>query len=1693
MKRLLNQIRKIGYRVTAFVAALLMFVTGLDSNAYAGALKGTSMTGKNAYIFEVVTGIHDGENIQFLEIVYIGTDNNEYRQLFFPNQDSQYLGRIQVAKVGSDVPIANDIEKMYGYKGKTGLFDTSVSSLSSYSMAQYYFTTDVPIKSIKYFDGFTGKGNDEWTCQGMRLFKVDTLYGIKMAGEWSNTWYIDFDGELIGELNIDVIKKYNWSTLDAGYLDMMVDAKVRQGDELKGKDYVKHVSQQTNHNYGFRFDFADVFGAGFESLINDYACNKAPLNGLPMIENLTLNITYVDVYGQPRFLYLPAATSAVHWAYRNLNETDSRKPVLGVGQQGGGLAFTGIIPDCGKIDSVTLAVGSEKAEAIADIVYDVNSISYNKWTDSRGYSYKRAITKAGEQNLHTRRSELSKQDDAYYLCVAIYDMSKSAIIPKVENAMLKYDYVGDPIYCQTATGVGGKRLVSNAVNDLGLKEGKKLTLPTEKKNYYVCQFTTESALNSGEVSGLKIKLSYMNTKGEKQETDEINIKNAVLDYYGYWPGSTGGSDFAYAWTTGSGKTTSFLVALKDVNYFTGAVISSPPGSNADYQFKDFSMYSLTEKYPTRSVAWTDKLTENGKSTYVNIYRNLDTEAIKIASIPDTTLIQNGDEVNVDFTSSKVTAVKDEGFDFTKYAITYADAMKDYGFVKKRKSYEVQISIYDDVVATDDDGNIVSTGGNGDSGSENKFFFQLEFEYGTSAYVLGNQGLTEGDKFVSGRTHTFHVHMNEDYGNVTGINIISDEIDENAKPEDKMRINDIKVTEVAASGTHICWVASNVGWVGADYSDSRNKYGGKGKSGRSAAELARSVNIDYTTNVIQLEFALSTGSYQVEEYTEKDAEQYGVKAGQAPRPQFYGTINAKLAYTKSDGTLEFREFDLVEELYNYRKKVVAKDNGLATSDKNSMFRANHTDRFILNIDDIGSLNHLDLSVSAKDYPVTWAVTGLSARIVKDAGKLKINQFEEYQYDRNEEEEPVAYMDKDAYHFIIGGTSQPCNIYFDENEIKIDPQLRTATSVISRTPTSANDKMNIFIFPTMGGSNDGIGIYDIGVKAQYNHLYNGPRQAACSKLEKYVDEDGTEMFYVMGLEAQCMSDLNQLVVEASSLKGTNANMDYAIVQQIRSGVVVNTYYVDLDDENAYYSIYKAPSNDMGKIGYYEKQRLYLQIAPGTQQRNLLAEKQDIAFAITYKLPFDATGAEYVSPYVYATDELIKKLYEGQVIGVDYDQMYVGEITGIRIATTGTVEANIGCACLANYHVTADGEMQLEKYYNFAKGITVGNNVQKMTVTSTGTDNEEAVRHLAIQFSTAHPSSAYESGTNSPVKFTLYTTNEDGQVNDPPLEIADLRKYITDGSGNFLTGTTQTVEMLVTGGAAGLRRIVLEPQSEAMDGSAGWSLDKVVAQLDSETPISRVIEERIYEGRPKTILLSDLSLSADIYNYNYSKEDDVFDQVNMRQGEELKLMMRSEQPLHILPTSNGSEYGCRVYATEITADGFESGALDGVISHNESSKRYSFTAPVNYDEEKKYRIYIESVEIPTVKMYLDVTVAVTPRPVVSDDDAAGEEDTAAGDSTVSGDSAVSDNSVSDDGTSDNSASESNSSDDSKTDNKTDNDGSDDDKSSRNEEKSNGTSDAGSTESSSGSGAADSSSDSGSSGTTDGGSGDGSGNSAE
>ena len=41
------------------------------------------------------------------------------------------------------------------------------------------------------------KEADTWTCLAVRLFSVEELYGVKMAGAWSAEWYIDFKGKLL--------------------------------------------------------------------------------------------------------------------------------------------------------------------------------------------------------------------------------------------------------------------------------------------------------------------------------------------------------------------------------------------------------------------------------------------------------------------------------------------------------------------------------------------------------------------------------------------------------------------------------------------------------------------------------------------------------------------------------------------------------------------------------------------------------------------------------------------------------------------------------------------------------------------------------------------------------------------------------------------------------------------------------------------------------------------------------------------------------------------------------------------------------------------------------------------------------------------------------------------------------------------------------------------------------------------------------------------------------------------------------------------------------------------------------------------------------------------------------------------------------------------------------------------------------
>ena len=361
--------------------------------------------------------------------------------------------------------------------------------------------------------------------------------------------------------------------------------------------------------------------------------------------------------------------------------------------------------------------------------------------------------------------------------------------------------------------------------------------------------------------------------------------------------------------------------------------------------------------------------------------------------------------------------------------------------------------------------------------------------------------------------------------------------------------------------------------------------------------------------------------------------------------------------------------------------------------------------------------------------------------------------------------------------------------------------------------------------------------------------------------------------------------------------------------------------------------------------------------------MADRQDIAVALTYKTTADPSGKEFTTPYVYLTDQDVNKIRTGQVLDVKFSQMFVGEVTGVTIAAIGNVESYVDAASVSVYQTDVAGTKSRVGFYSFGDGIAVGVVPLTMNRTADSFDDVDAVRTVTLTFKTMGASDAYESGTADPIWMRLYYATDDlGNVDW--TDRTDIRKYLIDDSENFLTGQTQSVRFLVKGAAA-LRRVEIEPRSVGGIGNAGWSVDTVTAQLDNEQPVTRTIAARIYEGEPRSITLANITVAAQVYNFNPSRNANDTQRVQMSG---VKLIAQPEKEFIIIPYAYGSDRGCRVYAVEVNPEGYAGGELTDYME--ESGGNYVFTPP-KLTQTKYYRITVESEEVPTSKLEIELTV--------------------------------------------------------------------------------------------------------------------------
>ncbi|MBP5304735.1 MAG: hypothetical protein J6Z02_02710 [Lachnospiraceae bacterium] len=592
-----NLIRKIlrsaGRMFTGLLASGVIALSGLpgifvyNSDVFAlksGIDKANAKAVTNGYMLEITTGMHNGDDIEFIEIGYDGTDGKKYKQFLFPGEDSLANGRAQAYLVANDNNIATDFFNKYDYSIKSKWNDVGrQTGLRTDATDQYFFLTEKPIKKITKFDAFLGK-KGKWTCLRLQLFKVDTIDGLRMAGNFSNSWYIDYTGTLMAELRNG--QSNTWTDDNANYLHM-----TQKADLVTTFAEGENVTRGAQKKYGIRIDFADVYNAGLEYTACDYDTKELQFYDYEPVEALAVTFKYVDIFGYDRSFTAPVVLNSVYWAYK---KNFQKEKIMGFAQQGESLFFEGVLPDFAALRSASLTVGRTDAEKATDI----------------------NLTGAG--NKRTKMGMASDDDDVKISAMALYDMETATVTPYQEGACLKYKFEGDPVYYHVATDYTGENAYAGETTSFDFKPyDKKPLTPVDNGEYYLIQFTTDNLASAGTSGDLFLQLTYANLNGYETKSAEISLREATRDLYGYWPSKM--EDFAYMRGTSPGQTMQAVFVLKDVARFTGLTLRMGETNADDYQFKDLKIFALGSR-GKRIIKFEDQ--NVGKnSTHLSITRD----------------------------------------------------------------------------------------------------------------------------------------------------------------------------------------------------------------------------------------------------------------------------------------------------------------------------------------------------------------------------------------------------------------------------------------------------------------------------------------------------------------------------------------------------------------------------------------------------------------------------------------------------------------------------------------------------------------------------------------------------------------------------------------------------------------------------------------------------------------------------------------------------------------------------------------------------------------------------------------------------------------------------------------------------------------------------------------------------------------
>ena len=1579
-----------------FVPMLLLCAWLMTDTAY--AVETTEPT----YLFEVSTGARsetgDEDKIDFFIITYApqkgaGTRNQtqaseETANVFlFPKDTWKDTYALAKAAGGAQEDIDQAINDTYGYKG----VDLSVTKpfFQSYSTDQYLFTTPEPIGEIKRVQVFAGD-RGSWSCRGMRVFRVDELGGLY---RWNTATYdcsIDFKGDLIAEgvAGETSIGWQNDKLISIDSAGAKIDFKTSGFDAA----YAHHDLRENNtgKTLALRFDFADTYGSGLEALGAMSAKNNT-LTNMGLAETMAVTLYYTDVYGMKRAANVPGVLNAATYTAELLG-SDLNKPVSGIAQQGEGMALGVYLPEFVALDNkepITVTLGASKAQSALGLTASVNKPEGNAL------------------EIRKDRIALSESDAASFVTMAVYDLtgtnadeqknaSISASIDESSGA-IRYTYRGDPLFYQPVSVASGSPLYTTGPNRLSLTayEHGKLLAPRDNPERYLFTLTTDEVTGAGTKDDILMRISYTDLSGNVKTTDSLNVRTLSRDLNGWWYGSAD-QDIGYLKGVAAGQTLQFIVPMTQVKTIENVEVwLSETGSHDDWQMADLSI-STVSFYDKRAVVWeafsldgvTGELYFKRDVTSTEIYRYTDTteNPVLIQQGSDQSTEVGPSRADIDGGGVEVTKAKNVDWSKIRYDMSFQEASQDLGFLKERFLYAVTVNVGGASDASAEDG---------DCGSKNLFYFRLVFKNGNSGFVLANQQLSS-DGFIAGASQTLYISTNQDYGDVTAVQIIPEDSSEDADVFDKLMIKSIQIKRQGNAALVPVWTVNNVGWIDIDYRDQGQLTSVTGMAGRSATDLTRSFAVDGSTFEVNFMLAIQTEGYPEN------------------APQFEGNLSAIVYYDSYSPSKGYEEIsDVTKNMYSYmnRTSVMADSVGGKTiSDPSLMHRAGHTDRFYFSLSDVRSIKRIELQATSA-VNTTWKIANVSLFMVNGEGSLILNSFGEYQlvYAKDEQLTELAHSTSEnspAYQQILQAYDRTLNSYpavininFTENEIPMNPEAKQWTSIVAREPASENDTLNLFLYLNKDAKSDPF--YSPVAVIQYTDASDQAIQISTGDMNRATYND-QEVFYITGLNAKRFGVLNSVNLRNGRGDGVRGSVN-AVVQQVRSGVVIKMWELSGNGDTNIGGMVIG-NRAMTTV---RQQRVYFQLGADTLTKALSAVMDDssannLAVALWYRAD-DPSGMELRSPYIYLTDQGYSRIRPGQVISLSFDQKNIAEITGISIVSAGEISGSVDAAYIVDEEVSIEsGEtVETKGIYSFAESLTVSNMPYRMNV------DERTVEPLSLTFATAlSAASDVSAGTSGPVRMTVGYYDPYGDFITRVYE--DIRPYIADGTTGFLAGSNVKVEMLLSN-AKDLRWIELEPYSEETEAEgqrAVWTLDSLTATL-GESRFSKHcdVKAQIVEGTPLRLNMADILIGAEV------RVDGAEEPQNV-EGGSLDLLVSSGSSIRIVPKITGSYEGFTAVLAEIdtttgtagdaaltdtrgytaesvaakaaaASDSREAAIWNAVQlqtgSFDVGEKEITFTPPRNYtDKSMQYKIKVASSESASSSIVINIAVKNESNPV-------------------------------------------------------------------------------------------------------------------